>query len=204
MKIKHPLKICGNIGFWCDTNEATQRKHPHDRQCKCLWLLQGLKCKKKKKNGIGCNNQAFSLCTDGSGFFQFFFSEFKSNALINTNAPFHRRLALSWAINQLTDGLPHRPCRKHLGLLLRPYLVLEPDQDAVERFLINTTLLVVPLFCGSLVNYGGYPVCAAALKVEAGFWNGTALSSQTQAAACLDVDISVCRAMQQDGMHHYQ
>lgn len=62
----------------------------------------------------------------------------------------------------------------------------------------------MPLFFGSLVNYGGYLVCAAALKVEAGLWNGTALSSQTQATACLDVDILVCRAMQQDGMHHYQ
>lgn len=143
----------------------------------------------------------FSLYTDGSGFFrELHLTWFKSNALINTNAPFRRGSALLWAISRLT-GLAHRPCRKHSGSLLRPYLVLEPD---CKRFLINTTLLVVPLFCGSLVNYGGYLVCAAALKGDAGFWNGTALSSQTQAAACLDVDISVCRAMQQDGMHHYQ
>lgn len=137
----------------------------------------------------------FSLCTERSGFFcELDLTWFKSNALINTNAPFRRGSALSWAINQLTDGLPHRPCWKHSGSLLGPYLVLEPDRDAVERFLINTTLLVVPLFCGSLVNYGECLVCAAAFKVEAGFWTGTALSSQTQAAACLDVDILVSDA----------
>lgn len=158
-----------------------------------------------KKKKLDLTTKHFSLCTKGSGFFhELDLTWFKSNALINTNAPFCRGLALSWAINQLTDGLPHRPRRKHSGLLLRLYLILEPNEDAVERFLINTTLLVVPLFCRSLVNYGGCLVCAATLKVKAGFWNGTALSSQKQAAACPDVDIWVCRAMQPDGMHHYQ
>lgn len=47
------------------------------------------------------------------------------------------------------------------GSLLRPYLVVEPDH---KRFLINTTLLVMQLFCGSLVNYGGYLVLCCGFK----------------------------------------
>lgn len=88
MKIKHPVRICVNIRYWFDTNEVTQRKHPQDQQCKRLWLLQGLKCKKKKIIKLDLTTKHFSLCTERSGFFyELDLTWFKSNALINTNAP---------------------------------------------------------------------------------------------------------------------
>lgn len=58
---------------------------------------------------------------------------YKSNALIDTNAPYEGICALLWTINQLTDGLPqfpYRKTRKGGGVTT----LLEPDEDTVECF----------------------------------------------------------------------